>query len=45
MHLFVVSIEEPGLDERFGETYENYKRAVRRWIPRRPNSRVVDSAS
>jgi protein-S-isoprenylcysteine O-methyltransferase Ste14 len=36
MHLFVVLIEEPGLDERFGETYENYKRAVRRWIPRRP---------
>jgi protein-S-isoprenylcysteine O-methyltransferase Ste14 len=36
MHLFVVLVEEPGLEERFGETYENYKRAVRRWIPRRP---------
>jgi protein-S-isoprenylcysteine O-methyltransferase Ste14 len=36
MHLFVILIEEPGLEKRFGETYERYKRAVHRWIPRRP---------
>lgn len=27
-------IEEPGLAERFGEPYRNYKRHVRRWVPR-----------
>jgi protein-S-isoprenylcysteine O-methyltransferase Ste14 len=35
-HLFVILVEEPGLEERFGETYESYKRTVHRWIPRRP---------
>ncbi len=35
-HLFVVLVEEPGLEARFGEAYERYRRAVRRWIPRRP---------
>jgi protein-S-isoprenylcysteine O-methyltransferase Ste14 len=35
-HLFVVLVEEPGLEARFGETYRSYRRTVRRWIPRRP---------
>lgn len=33
VHLFVVYVEEPGLTERFGATYEAYRRAVPRWIP------------
>ena len=28
-------IEEPGLIERFGDEYEEYRRAVPRWVPRR----------
>jgi protein-S-isoprenylcysteine O-methyltransferase Ste14 len=27
--------EEPGLEQRFGEPYREYKRNVPRWIPRR----------
>lgn len=27
-------VEEPSLEERFGEEYREYKRHVRRWIPR-----------
>jgi len=34
-HLFVVLYEEPHLRRRFGESYERYCRAVRRWIPGR----------
>jgi len=34
-HLFVVIYEEPHLRRRFGESYEHYCRAVRRWIPGR----------
>ena len=30
---FILS-EEPGLEDRFGEDYRAYKRAVPRWIPR-----------
>jgi len=33
-HLFVLLHEEPSLSRRFGAEYENYRRAVRRWIPR-----------
>lgn len=33
-HLFVVLIEEPQLERRFGESYLAYKRSVNRWIPR-----------
>jgi protein-S-isoprenylcysteine O-methyltransferase Ste14 len=34
-HVFVVLVEEPGLQRRFGESYLAYKRDVRRWLPRR----------
>lgn len=33
-HLFVFFIEEPGLRERFGDTYLRYTRSTPRWIPR-----------
>jgi protein-S-isoprenylcysteine O-methyltransferase Ste14 len=33
-HAYFVSIEEPGLEERFGASYINYKSRVPRWIPR-----------
>jgi len=32
-HLFVVLYEEPTLKEKFGTAYEDYCRAVPRWIP------------
>ena len=35
-HLFVVLYEEPSLEQRFGESYLRYRRAVRRWLPHRP---------
>jgi protein-S-isoprenylcysteine O-methyltransferase Ste14 len=34
----LVTWEEPGLRRRFGESYEEYRRRVRRWIPTRPRS-------
>ena len=34
-HLVIVYVEEPGLENRFGESYRAYKRHVPRWIPRR----------
>jgi protein-S-isoprenylcysteine O-methyltransferase Ste14 len=33
-HLVVVYQEEPGLQKRFGESYQEYQRNVRRWVPR-----------
>jgi protein-S-isoprenylcysteine O-methyltransferase Ste14 len=36
LYLFVLFIEEPGLEERFGDSYVEYKRNVRRWLPRSP---------
>ena len=36
-HLFVVIYEEPALKRIFGETYENYRRNVGRWVPHRLN--------
>ena len=33
-HVFVVLYEEPTLREKFGASYEDYCRAVPRWIPR-----------
>ena len=34
IHTFVLLAEEPGLRKRFGQEYEDYCRAVPRWIPR-----------
>jgi protein-S-isoprenylcysteine O-methyltransferase Ste14 len=33
-HFFVLGYEEPTLEERFGHSYEEYRRTVPRWIPR-----------
>jgi len=33
-HLFVLFYEEPTLTRKFGSSYQEYRRAVRRWIPR-----------
>lgn len=35
-HLFVVIYEEPTLQRQFGSAYEEYRKAVPRWIPRFP---------
>jgi protein-S-isoprenylcysteine O-methyltransferase Ste14 len=37
MHGFVVLVEEPGLEKRFGHPYLQYKQSVNRWIPERPS--------
>jgi len=31
---FILFYEEPSLAEKFGESYEQYRKSVRRWIPR-----------
>ncbi|MGH7522024.1 MAG: methyltransferase family protein [Gemmatimonadales bacterium] len=36
VNLFVSFYEEPTLRAQFGESYQQYRRAVRRWIPGRP---------
>ena len=33
-HIYFLFVEEPGLEQRFGEPYLAYKRSVPRWIPR-----------
>lgn len=33
-HGFIVLVEEPGLEKRFGESYLKYKGSVHRWVPR-----------
>jgi protein-S-isoprenylcysteine O-methyltransferase Ste14 len=33
MHLFVVYVEEPQLERRFGQSYRDYTRRVSRWLP------------
>jgi protein-S-isoprenylcysteine O-methyltransferase Ste14 len=33
-HIFVVLYEEPTLRRQFGESYEEYRRTVPRWIPK-----------
>ena len=33
-YLFVILYEEPTLHRQFGESYEEYRRSVPRWIPR-----------
>ena len=35
-HAFVVLVEEPMLQRRFGAAYDTYRRKVRRWWPGRP---------
>ena len=32
--VYIRFVEEPGLEDRFGEPYREYKRHVRAWIPR-----------
>ena len=41
VHLFVVTYEEPTLQETFGAEYEAYRANVPRWIPRRTPWRVA----
>ncbi len=36
VHAFVVFVEEPGLQRRFGDAYARYRQQVPRWIPRIP---------
>lgn len=36
VHPFVIGYEEPALRDQFGQTYDEYRRSVSRWIPRRP---------
>ena len=33
-YLFVVFYEEPALLRQFGQSYDDYKKAVGRWVPR-----------
>lgn len=33
-HVYFVLSEEPGLEQRFGQSYHEYKAAVPRWLPR-----------
>jgi protein-S-isoprenylcysteine O-methyltransferase Ste14 len=44
LHLFVVAYEEDALRVRFGALYEDYKREVPRWVPRRPRPPVVTAS-
>jgi protein-S-isoprenylcysteine O-methyltransferase Ste14 len=36
VHLAVIGLEEPDLRRKFGASYEDYRREVPRWVPRRP---------
>jgi len=38
VNLWVIGYEEPHLRRRFGDSYREYLRTVRRWIPRRPRT-------
>ena len=40
MHLFVVYVEEPKLERRFGQSYRDYKSGVNRWFPTRRQQRI-----
>ncbi len=33
-HIYFIFSEEPGLEKRFGEPYQQYRQHVPRWIPR-----------
>lgn len=41
-HAFVVFYEEPMLKRQFGESYEQYRRTVPRWIPKFPSRNRSD---
>jgi protein-S-isoprenylcysteine O-methyltransferase Ste14 len=41
-HIFVVLYEEPTLRRQFGESYEEYRRTVPRWIPKLPSGKKPD---
>ncbi len=34
-HIFIILWEEPNLERKFGHEYNQYRKFVRRWIPRR----------
>lgn len=36
VHLFIVFYEEPTLRRKFGSSYDAYREAVPRWVPRKP---------
>jgi protein-S-isoprenylcysteine O-methyltransferase Ste14 len=36
VHVFVLLVEEESLRRRFGALYEDYRRDVPRWLPRKP---------
>jgi protein-S-isoprenylcysteine O-methyltransferase Ste14 len=36
VHVAVIGLEEPDLVRKFGAGYEDYRREVPRWIPRKP---------
>jgi protein-S-isoprenylcysteine O-methyltransferase Ste14 len=40
-HIFVVLYEEPTLKRQFGESYEEYRRNVPRWLPRVSGRRLI----
>ena len=40
-HAFVVLYEEPTLQRQFGESYEEYRRNVPRWLPRLSGRRLM----
>jgi len=33
LHLFVILVEEPMLQRKFGKAYDAYRRTVPRWVP------------
>lgn len=42
--IYIPLLEEPGLERRFGEAYQDYKKNVPRWIPRiHPWEPLVDT--
>lgn len=43
VQLFVVFYEEPTLHRQFGESYEQYRRSVPRWVPRFPAAHKSDA--
>lgn len=42
INLTVPGLEEPRLEKRFGESYKQYRKSVRRWIPRLTPYREVE---